>query len=73
MTKLWPRLHFGDGGTLDLEPVSEWDREAVEAEWRAVHVRVEWLRSPKGRLDRALDVIVTPDQQDGVDSLPHPD
>ncbi len=53
---LWPRLHFNDGGTLDLEPVSEWDRELVEAEWRERHVRVEWLRSPKGRLDRALIV-----------------
>jgi hypothetical protein len=51
---LWPRLHFGDGGTLDLNPIQEYEREAVEAEWRAVHVRVEWLHSPKGRLDKAL-------------------
>lgn len=51
----YARLHFGDGGTLDLtEPVSEWDREDFEKEWRAVSVKVEWLRSPRGRLDRAL-------------------
>ena len=51
----WPRLHFGDGGTLDLTaPVPAWQEAEVEAEWRAVHVEVEWLRSYKGRLDRAL-------------------
>jgi hypothetical protein len=65
--RLWPRLHFPDGGTLDLAPVSEWDREIVEQRWRAVNVRVEWLRSPKGRLDRALDVIVMPEQQERVE------
>jgi hypothetical protein len=70
---LWPRLRFGDGGTLDLEPVSEWDRELVEAEWRAVHVKIEWLRSPKGRLDRALDFIVAPEQPSEGDSLPSPE
>ena len=67
VTRLWPRLHFRNGLKVDLEQVSEWDRELIEAEWRAVHVRVEWLRSPKGRLDRALDVIVTPDQQERVE------
>jgi hypothetical protein len=60
-------LHFRDGGTLDLAPVSEWDREIVEERWRAVGVKVEWLRSPKGRLDKALDVIVTSKQQEGRD------
>lgn len=57
---VWPRLTFGDGFQLDLsEPVDEWQRESFEREWRAVSVKVEWLRSPLGRLDRALDVIVT--------------
>ena len=57
---LWPRLHFGDGDTLDLsQPVDEWQRDDFEREWRAVSVKVEWLRSPLGRLDRALEVIVT--------------
>ena len=55
MRDRWPRLHFGDGGTLDLQsPVPEWQMAEVEAEWRAIHVRVEWLHSYKGRLDRAL-------------------
>jgi hypothetical protein len=70
---LWPRLHFSDGGKLDLDPVSEWDREIVEKEWRAVHVRVEWMRSPKGRLDRALEFIVAPDQPEGTDYPPSPE
>ena len=53
----YPRLHFRGTypGTLDLStPVSEWDRDRFEATWREAHVRVEWLRSPRGRLDAAL-------------------
>lgn len=51
----WARLHFGDGGTLDLtEGIEELLREDFEREWRKVNVRVEWLHSPRGRLDRAM-------------------
>lgn len=51
---LWPRLHFDFGGTVDLDPVEEFERESFEASWRSSHVRVEWFHSPRGRLDRAL-------------------
>ena len=52
---MWARLRFGDGGKLDLlRPINEWDQDRFEREWRAVHVRVEWLRSPRGRLDAAF-------------------
>lgn len=61
MTHLqWARLHFGDGGTWDIpDPIDEWQRVEFEREWSAVHVRVEWLRTRKGRLDRALESYVT--------------
>lgn len=62
MTRLWPRLRFGDGGSVDLAPVSEWDVPRVEAEWRRVSVKVEWLQTPGGRLDHLLPLIVTRDQ-----------
>ena len=47
----YPRLHFGDGGTLDLAFTE--DEAALEARWKGL-AGVEWLLSPKGRLDRAL-------------------
>jgi hypothetical protein len=51
----FPRLWFGDGGHLDLpQPIGDEDVTAFEERWRAVHVRVEWLRSPRGRLDQVL-------------------
>jgi hypothetical protein len=56
----WARLHFGDGGTWDIpDPIDEWQMVEFEREWRAVHVRVEWLLTRKGRLDRALKSSVT--------------
>jgi hypothetical protein len=69
---IYPRLRFGDGGTLDLEPVEDFEAEAVEAEWRAVHVKVEWLRSPKGRLDRALFAEVDDEGNIVIDSPTNP-
>ena len=52
---MWARLRFGDGGRLDLlRPISEWDQDRFERRWNAAHVRVEWLLSPRGRLDAAL-------------------
>lgn len=51
----WARLHFGDGGTLDLTtPVPDTEREAFEDKWRAAHVWVEWMKTPRGRLDHLL-------------------
>jgi hypothetical protein len=51
----YPRLWFGDGGHLDLpQLIGDENVAAYEAEWRAHHVRVEWLVSPHGRLDRVL-------------------
>jgi len=47
----WPRLWFPDGGILDLEFTE--DEAGTEARWRGV-AKVEWLSSPKGRLDRWL-------------------
>ena len=56
---VYPRLHFGDGGILDWpEPVGDVGREEFEARWRAVSVRVSWMRTPHGRLDHALDADV---------------
>ena len=50
----YPRIHRGNGDTFDL-PFVEPEREAsFEKEWREAHCRVEWLLSPKGRLDRWL-------------------
>ena len=44
---------------LDLpDPIDEWQAVEVEREWEAHHVRIEWLRSRKGRLDRALNSYV---------------
>lgn len=40
---------------LDLpDPVPDLLREEWEKPWRAVHIRVEWLKSPRGRLDHLL-------------------
>ena len=51
----WARLHFGDGGTLDIpEPIADLQRPDFEKVWRAEHVRVEWFTTPKGRLDHVL-------------------
>ena len=50
----YPRIHFGGGGTLDLGYVPPEAEAAFEQEWRAVHCRVEWLATPKGRLDPML-------------------
>jgi len=51
----YPRLWFRDGGRVDLDRVVPDDQVAAyEAEWRKVGVRVEWLVSPHGRLDRVL-------------------
>ena len=62
MTRLWPRLRFGDGGSVDLDPVSDWDVGHVERHWKAVGVKVEWLRTPEGRLDHLLPIIVKREQ-----------
>ena len=52
---MWARLHFGDGGTLDLpRAVPELLRPEFEERWRQAHVRVEWMLSPRGRLDHLL-------------------
>jgi hypothetical protein len=51
----WPRLRFTDGGKVDLDRlVPYWEQDAFAAEWRAIGVKVEWLLTPKGRLDAAL-------------------
>lgn len=51
----YPRLWFGDGGSLDLrEWISPDESELYEKRWREHGVRVEWFLSPKGRLDRVL-------------------
>lgn len=51
----YPRLWFGDGGHLDLSrPIPDAEVEDFEKGWREQHVRVEWLRSPHGRLDAVL-------------------
>jgi hypothetical protein len=51
----WARIHFGDGGKLDLpREVPESEMAAVEKSWREAHCRVEWLRSIGGRLDELL-------------------
>lgn len=50
---MYPRIHFGDGGTLDLPYVKAEDEAAFEESWRG-YARVEWLATPKGRLDRLL-------------------
>jgi hypothetical protein len=50
----YPRIRFSDGATLWLDFVIEYEQEAFEARWRAVHVHVDWFRSPRGRLDPAL-------------------
>ena len=51
----YPRLWFGDGYHFDAsEFVPDEGVAAYEARWRKVHVRVEWMTSPHGRLDRSL-------------------
>ena len=51
----YPRLWFPDGGRHDmLQRVSPDDSEEYERRWREAGVRVEWLLSPRGRLDRVL-------------------
>jgi hypothetical protein len=51
----YPRLWFADGGHLDLDRVvTDADVPEFEARWRAAGCRVEWLRSPHGRLDGVL-------------------
>lgn len=55
----WARLHFGNGDTLELvEPIHEWRMDEFERRWREVHVRVEWLWSPRGRLDHILGSVM---------------
>jgi hypothetical protein len=51
----YPRLRFRDGGQLDLDRVIG-DVQVADFEdaWRKAGVRVEWLRSPHGRLDNVL-------------------
>jgi hypothetical protein len=50
---MWPRLWFGDGGSLDLPKVEREQMAAFEASWKG-YARVEWLATPKGRLDRII-------------------
>lgn len=50
-------MHFGGKfpGKVDLEEsVPVWEQAAFEERWRQAGVRVEWLRSPAGRVDDAL-------------------
>lgn len=51
----YPRLWWRSGGHLDFQFVVP-DAEVADFEekWRAVYVRVEWLRSPRGRIDQVL-------------------
>ena len=51
----YPRLWWRSGGHLDL-PFVVPDPEVADFErkWREVYVRVEWLRSPRGRIDQVL-------------------
>ena len=51
----YPRLWWRDGTHLDLpDKVSPLASEAFEERWRPMGARVEWLMSPRGRLDRVL-------------------
>ena len=51
----YPRLWWTDGTHQDvLRRVSPDASEDYEAKWNAVGVKVEWLLSPRGRLDRVL-------------------
>lgn len=51
----YPRLWWRSGIHLDLsQPVADADVAAFEQRWREHYVRVEWMRSVKGRLDRVL-------------------
>lgn len=50
----YARVWFADGGHLDLSYVAPESSEEHERAWREVGARVEWLLSPKGRLDRTL-------------------
>lgn len=53
-TVAYPRIHRASGDVFDLPFVEPDAEEAYELEWRKVYARVEWLASPKGRLDRWL-------------------
>lgn len=51
----YPRLWFPDGQRVDiLRKIAPEDSEEYERKWKAAGVLVEWLLSPRGRLDRAL-------------------
>lgn len=51
----YPRFWHRSGEHWDgLTPVPDAEVPEYEAGWRAVGVRVEWLRSPHGRLDAVL-------------------
>ena len=51
----YPRFWRRDGTHWDgTELVPDEAVPEFEARWREAHVRIEWLLSPKGRLDRAL-------------------
>lgn len=51
----YPRLWWRGGGHLDLPiVVPDAEVEGFERGWRTVYARVEWLRSPRGRIDQAL-------------------
>jgi hypothetical protein len=50
----YPRIHLGNGDSFDLPFVPPDEESAYELRWRKAHARVEWLASPKGRLDRIL-------------------
>lgn len=51
----YPRLWFRDGGHLDLDRfVRDQGVADFEERWRSVGVRVEWMVSRHGRLDRVL-------------------
>lgn len=51
----YPRLWRRNGDHWDgLRLVPDDQVTDYEAAWREVHVRVEWLRSPHGRIDHLL-------------------
>lgn len=51
----YPRLWFRDGGHLDLERfVPDAGVAEYMEQWRRHGVRVEWMMSRHGRLDRVL-------------------
>jgi hypothetical protein len=66
----YPRLRFSDGAKVDLDQlVPYFEQAGVEAEWRAAGVKVEWLLTPKGRLDAALRYVAPVGDNSSADTL----